>query len=189
MGGGFDGPPPSLPAPKVPKRAGEFTAHPAAPSPYRVRARGACRATPHPEIHILSSWALGGVHGGDIRVKPTRTRETGQPGGGPFGVWGDVLRGGPLPAVSSPRYGYASVGGLYQRARPHMCAVWAWRASGMHLAVFSVGDLARSVIPSALAGLRPWPFGARLSSRECFISSAHWLMRSSYFQMAAAPTY
>ena len=70
VGAGFDGPPPSLPAPKVPKRAGEFTAHPAAPSPYRVRARGACRATPHPEIHILSSWALGGVHGGDIRVKP-----------------------------------------------------------------------------------------------------------------------
>ena len=54
VGAGFDGPPPSLPAPKVPKRAGEFTAHPAAPSPYRVRARGACRATPHPEIHILS---------------------------------------------------------------------------------------------------------------------------------------
>ena len=33
-----------------------------------------------------------------------------------------LLRGGPLalPAVSSPLYGYASVGGLYQRARPHI---------------------------------------------------------------------
>ena len=122
VGAGFDGPPPSLPAPKVPKRAGEFTAHPAAPSPYRVRARGACRATPHPEIHILSSWALGGVHGGDIRVKPTRTRETGQPGGGPFGVWGDVLRGGPLPAVSSPRYGYALFReSLSTRSPPYIC--------------------------------------------------------------------
>ena len=58
----------SSPAPKVPKRAGEFTAHPAAPLPCRVRASGAHRTTPHvSEIHILSSWALGGVHGGDIR--------------------------------------------------------------------------------------------------------------------------
>ena len=37
---------------------------------------------------ISLATALGGVHGGDIRAKPTRTRETGQPGGGPFGVMG-----------------------------------------------------------------------------------------------------
>ena len=60
VGSGFDGPPPSSPAPKVPNRAGEFTAHPAAPLPYRVRARGTYRATPHPEIHILRASALGG---------------------------------------------------------------------------------------------------------------------------------
>ena len=45
---------------------------------------------------------IGAKGGGDGWARPA-----GQPGGGPFGVWGDVLRGGPLPAVSSPPYGYA----------------------------------------------------------------------------------
>ena len=127
---------------------GSMDRHPPHPLQKSRRGQGSSPHTQRPRRHTESepgepagpprtlksislASALGGVlftaESGDIRAKPTRTRETGQPGGGPFGVWGDVLRGGPLPAVSSPRYGYASVGGLYQRARPHMCAVWGWR--------------------------------------------------------------
>ena len=56
VGGGFDGRWTAiLPTrSKSPEEGREFTAHPAAPLPCRVRARGAYRATPHPEIHILS---------------------------------------------------------------------------------------------------------------------------------------
>ena len=51
---------------KSPVRAGEFTTLASGsrgPDDYGDSARGAYRATPRPEIHILSSWALGGVHG------------------------------------------------------------------------------------------------------------------------------
>ena len=70
----------------------------AAPLLHRIRGRGAYWATPRP-TNLISS--VGRCARRRYSAKMTRMQETGQPGVGPFGVWGDVLRGGPLPAVSS----------------------------------------------------------------------------------------
>ena len=102
-------------------RAGEFTATTTAPLPHRVRARGAYRVNPRPTNHILSC-GFGVCSRRRYSAKLTRSRKRERQdmawttGGGLFGVWRDVLRGGPLPAVSSPRYCYALVQGVSTNA-------------------------------------------------------------------------
>ena len=128
------GPPSSPPAPKVPKRAGS-SPHTQRPRCHAESEPGESTGPPRTPKSISLAAALGGVHGGDFRyishLTRSRTRETGQPGsridpgGGLFEVWGDILRGGSLPAVSSPYMVTHYSGSLYQRARPHTNSLYA----------------------------------------------------------------
>lgn len=118
VGAGFDGSPPSLPAPKVPRWAGESTAPLYRRRPRTKAIRPGERAAP-PRPPLSPSLYRGPFTSEDPSRPATRRDRTARwrtiSGGG-----GTSFAEGLCPQSPNPRFGYVSVGSLFTRARPHI---------------------------------------------------------------------